>query len=182
LHSKQWLLLQKYFPDCAKYSHDIILGTPFLAQIYPFYVNESSVHTKILDKQISFNFFSAAKQREVALFKNSSINKQINLLQLKQNQVSYLQEGISHKRINHKLFLSSLNCISDFFPHLRQLCAPLYKRLGKNPELWSNIHTDIVRQFKQKVESLPYLGIPHPFAFMIAETDALEIGYGGMLR
>jgi len=100
-------------------THDVILGTPFLTQIYPFYVNESGVHTKILDKQISFNFLSATKQREVLLLKKSSIYKQINLLQLKQNQISYLQEGISYKRINDQLFLSCLNCISDFFPHLR---------------------------------------------------------------
>jgi len=84
--------------------------------------------------------------------------------------------------MNHQLFLSCLNCISDFFPHLRQLCAPLYKRLGKNLEPSSNIHTDIVRQIEQKVESLPCVGIPHPSAFMIVETDASEIGYGGILR
>ena len=46
-------------------THDIILGIPFLTQIYPFYVNESGVHTKILDKQFSFNFLSVAKQHEV---------------------------------------------------------------------------------------------------------------------
>jgi len=42
-------------------THDIIFGTPFLTPIYPFYVNESGVHTKILNKQISFNFLSVGK-------------------------------------------------------------------------------------------------------------------------
>jgi len=78
-------------------AHDIILGTLFLTQIYPFYVNESSVHNKILDKQISFNFPFAAKQHEVSLLQNSSIYKQINLFQLKQNQISYLKEEIAYK-------------------------------------------------------------------------------------
>jgi len=30
--------------------------------------------------------------------------------------------------------------------------------------------------------SLPCLGIPHPDAFMIIETDASDIGYGGILK
>ena len=42
-------------------TNDLILGTPFLTQIYPFYVNEIGVHTKIMGKTISFNFLSAAK-------------------------------------------------------------------------------------------------------------------------
>jgi len=45
--------------------NDLILGTPFLTQIYPFYVNETGVHRKIMGKPISFNFLSAAKQKEV---------------------------------------------------------------------------------------------------------------------
>jgi len=40
---------------------DLILGTQFLTQIYPFYVNESGLHTKIMGKTISFNFLTAAK-------------------------------------------------------------------------------------------------------------------------
>ena len=75
-------------------THDIILRTLFLTQVYPFYVNEFGVHTKILDKQISFNFLSAAKQRKVLLLQNSSIYKQFSLLQLKQNQISYLKDEI----------------------------------------------------------------------------------------
>ena len=40
-------------------THGIILGTPLLTQIYPFQVNESSAHTKILGNQISSNFYAA---------------------------------------------------------------------------------------------------------------------------
>jgi len=42
-------------------TNDLTLGTPFLTQIYPFYVNETTVHTKIMGKQISFNFLSSAR-------------------------------------------------------------------------------------------------------------------------
>jgi len=34
-------------------------------------------------------------------------------------------------------FLGCLNYVADFFPHLRQICAPLYNRLRKNPKPWS---------------------------------------------
>ena len=73
---------------------EIILGTPFLTQIYTFQVNESGVHTKILGNHISFNFLSAAKQHKVSLLQNCSIYKEVNLLQLQQNQISYLNNAL----------------------------------------------------------------------------------------
>ena len=42
-------------------------------------------------------------------------------------------------------FLGCLNYVSDFFPRLKQLCAPLYQRLRKNPKPWSLKHTTMVR-------------------------------------
>jgi len=47
-------------------TNDLILGTPLLTQIYPLYVNETGVHTKIMGKTISFNFLTGARQKEVA--------------------------------------------------------------------------------------------------------------------
>ena len=41
-------------------------------------------------------------------------------------------------------FLGCLNYVADFFPNLRQTCAPLYNRLRKNPNPWSAQHTQIV--------------------------------------
>ena len=72
--------------------------------------------------------------------------------------------------------------MSDFFPNLRQICAPLYNRLRKNPKPWSATHTQIIQLVKQRGQSLPCLGIPHPDAFMIIETDASDIGYGSILK
>jgi len=74
--------------------NDLILGTPFLTQIYPFYVNETGVHTKIVGNTISFNFLLAAKQKEVAELQSSSIYKQINTSQMKQNLIRSLQEEV----------------------------------------------------------------------------------------
>ena len=55
-------------------------------------------------------------------------------------------------------FLGCLNYVADFLPHLRQICAPLYNRLRKNPKPWSAQHTQIIQQVKQLVKSLPCLG------------------------
>jgi len=79
-------------------------------------------------------------------------------------------------------FLGCLNYVSDFFPNLRHLCAPLYKRLRKNRVPWSDMHTQIVRQVKERVKSLPCLNIPNPFVFTIVKTVASDIGYGSILK
>ena len=64
---------------------DLILGTPFLTQIYPFYVNEIGLHTKVMGKTISFRFLTSTKQCEIANLQSSSIYKQINSIRHKQN-------------------------------------------------------------------------------------------------
>jgi hypothetical protein len=79
-------------------------------------------------------------------------------------------------------FLGSLNYIAEFYHNLRHLCKPLFQRLQKNPPPWTEEHTSMVKQIKSHVKSLPCLGIPLPLAFKIVETDASEIGYGGILK
>jgi len=80
-------------------TNDLILGTPSLTQIYPFYVNETGVHVKIMEKTISFNFLSAAKQKEISQLQSSSIYKQINTIHIKKNLINSLQEEVSYLRI-----------------------------------------------------------------------------------
>ena len=79
-------------------------------------------------------------------------------------------------------FLGCLNYVSDFFPHLCQLCAPLYRRLKKNLVPWTEEHIKIVGQVKEKVKSLTCLNVPNLTASMIVNTDASDKGYGGILK
>ena len=79
-------------------------------------------------------------------------------------------------------FLGSLNYVAEFYPNLRILIKPLFQRLRKNPVPWSDVHTQVVKQVKSQVKELPCLGILHPEAFPIIETDASNIGYGGILK
>ena len=79
-------------------------------------------------------------------------------------------------------FLGSLNYVSDYFQGLRKICRPLYKRLEKNPPPWTDRHTMIIRQIKKYVKQLPCIVIPSLDTFKIVETDAFDIGYGGILK
>ena len=79
-------------------------------------------------------------------------------------------------------FLGSLNYVAHFNPNLRILIKPLFQRFKKNPAPWSSEHTQVVEQVKSQVKELPCLGILHPEAFPIIETDASNIGYGGILK
>ena len=62
------------------------------------------------------------------------------------------------------------------------MIKPLFQRLKKNPSPWSNKHTQVVKQVKYQVKELPCLGILHPEAFPIIETDASNVGYGEILK
>ena len=79
-------------------------------------------------------------------------------------------------------FLGSLNYVSDFIQDLSQLCAPLRQRLKKNPVLWNENHTKIVKTVKSRVKTLPCLTLADHKAFKIVETDAFDIGFGGILK
>ncbi|XP_058183933.1 uncharacterized protein LOC131301588 [Rhododendron vialii] len=77
-------------------------------------------------------------------------------------------------------FLGSLNYIGDYYKELAQDSAPLYDRLKKNPPPWSEQHTRAVRKIKLKAKQLPCLAIANPDWKKIVETDASNLGYGGM--
>ena len=56
--SNQNYCFNNIFTVVKNITNDIILGIPFLTQIYPFYVDKNGVHTKVLDQAITFAFIS----------------------------------------------------------------------------------------------------------------------------
>ena len=58
----------------------------------------------------------------------------------------------------------------------------LYDRLKKNSKVWSESNTIAVRNIKAKVNNLPCLTLANPNCAKIIDTDALDIGYGGILK
>ena len=79
-------------------------------------------------------------------------------------------------------FLGCLNYVADFIKDLQLLCKPLFQRLRKDAKPWTSEHTHVVKQIKEKIQYLPCLSIPHPQAFLIVETDASDLGFGGILK
>ena len=79
-------------------------------------------------------------------------------------------------------FLGCLNYVIDFYPNLNIMIKPLHNRLKKNAGPWTGEHTSIIRHIKSLVKEIPCLYLPNPEAFTIVETDALEVGYGGILK
>ena len=79
-------------------------------------------------------------------------------------------------------FLRSPNYVANFYKDMRKQCKPLFDRLQSNPPPWSDVYTSLVKQIKSHVKTLPCLGIPTVDAFKIVETDASNIGYGGILK
>ncbi|MFS7982223.1 putative nucleotidyltransferase, Ribonuclease H [Helianthus anomalus] len=79
-------------------------------------------------------------------------------------------------------FLGSLNYIAPYYENLARDSSILYDRLKKNPKPWNENHTKAVIKIKQKVSNLPCLSIANPNWEKIVETDASDIGYGGILK
>jgi hypothetical protein len=79
-------------------------------------------------------------------------------------------------------FLGSLNYISDYYGNLAYDTAILYNRLKNNPKPWTEEHTQAIKKIKAKVKCLPCLALANPKYFKIVETDASNIGYGGILK
>ena len=72
--------------------------------------------------------------------------------------------------------------MSEFYPDLRTSIKHLFQRLKKNSLLWMEDHTKIVKHIKNQVKELPCLGILHPYAFTIIETNASDKRYDGILK
>ncbi|CAN4118010.1 unnamed protein product [Withania somnifera] len=92
---------------------------------------------------------------------------------------------VSAKKI--KLFQTRIRFLGhdlfqDFIPKVGHICKPLYDGLKKNPVSWGKEQGEAVLKIKEVVKDLPCLGIPNPNFIMIVETDASEVGYGGILK
>ena len=57
---------------------------------------------------------------------------------------------------------SSVNYFDEFVPYLNNIVKPLHDRLRKNPPPWFDIHTQVVKDIKLKVQSIKCLYLPIP--------------------
>lgn len=78
--------------------------------------------------------------------------------------------------------MGCLNYIEDFYQNLAEDRDLLTQRLKKNPTAWTKSHIEAVKRIKIKIKHLSCLNQADPALFKIVEIDALDKGYGGILK
>jgi len=83
-------------------SQEVILGTAFLIQIYPFKIDQIGVHTESMETIISFKFVTSIQQNDLSLLQNALITKQINVIECNNPRYWYkLERRDVIKRLNN---------------------------------------------------------------------------------
>ena len=70
-------------------SDQIVLGTSFITQLYPFQIDDQGLKTKYNNQEILFEFIRGIEVKEI-----NQVEDFINLLQQKQKQVKFLKKEI----------------------------------------------------------------------------------------
>jgi hypothetical protein len=79
-------------------------------------------------------------------------------------------------------FLGGLNYVQDYYPIISGLGKPLHDRLKSNLIPCSDLCTNLEKQIKKQVQTISLLHLANPLAPKIVETDASDLGYGGILK
>ncbi|RDX65399.1 Enzymatic polyprotein, partial [Mucuna pruriens] len=101
-------------------------------------------------------------------------------LMINEPQVIYKGQPSRYSIDESNLDLILLLYCTKIIPPTFQLAR--FDKLRKNPPEWNNEMTQVIIEIKNLVKKLPCLGIPDPNADLIIETDASDIGYGGVLK
>lgn len=80
----------------------IILGTPFLALLYPFTVNNAAITTNALGREIKFEFLEPPKIRDLNSVQSKVISF-INQINNKRKQINFINKEIHYKKIEDQL-------------------------------------------------------------------------------
>ena len=129
---KTSFLLVKYI------SHQIVLGTLFLTQLYPFGIDSQGLKKKYNNQEILFEFIKGIKVKEI-----NQVQDFINLFQQKQQHVNFLKKEIQYKKTEENLKSKQ---IQDRIKQIQQ-------------QIENNLCSSIPNAFwnrKQHMVSLPY--------------------------
>ena len=88
-------------------SQEVVLGTPFITQIYPFKVDHIGEHTEIMETITSSKFVTSIPQNDLPLLQNASITRQINVIECNNPKYWYKLEQL--KSLNDSIMIKK-NC------------------------------------------------------------------------
>ena len=95
---KDGICIKTSFLLVKNISHQIVLGTPFLTQLYPFYIDSKGLQTTYKNQQILFEFVKGVELKEI-----NQLQDHINLLQQKQQEIKFLRKEIQYKKKEENL-------------------------------------------------------------------------------
>ena len=99
-------------------TEEVILGTPFLTQIYPFTVNSRG----IISRGNLFEFITPIKTKELKSIQESE-EEFINLLNQKNSQIKLLQKEIKYEKIEQQIKTYSSEILKIEKEFLKEVCA-----------------------------------------------------------
>ena len=86
---KNGICIKTSFLLVKNISHQIVLGTPFLTQLYPFQMDKQGLKAKFNNQEILFEFIRGIEVKEI-----NQVQDFISLLKQKQKQVKFLKKEI----------------------------------------------------------------------------------------
>ena len=95
---KKGICIKTSFLLVKNISHQIVLGTPFLTQLYPFQIDSKGLRTKYNNQEILFEFIKGIEVKEI-----NQVQDFISLLQQKHKQVKFLRKEIQYKKTEENL-------------------------------------------------------------------------------
>jgi hypothetical protein len=167
------------------------------SKFYIVYINDVLIFSHFIDQHFKHlhTFFHTAKQNDLVVSKTK-----ISLFQTRVRFLGhYICQGIltsiersltfTNKfpdKITNKTqlqrFLGGLNYVQDYYPIISGLGKPLHDRLKSNLIPCSDLCTNLEKQIKKQVQTISLLHLANPLAPKIVETDASDLGYGGILK
>ncbi|KAA0058433.1 Enzymatic polyprotein [Cucumis melo var. makuwa] len=76
----------------------IIIGTPFLTQLYPFHVTDKGITSRKFDKEITFEFTHPVTPKYISNIEEE-IHQFINHIAIKEKQIEFLQDEVIIERV-----------------------------------------------------------------------------------
>ena len=95
---KNGICIKTSFLLVKNISHQIVLGTPFLTQLYPFQIDSQGLRTKYNNQEILFEFIRGIEVKEI-----NQVQDFISLIQQKQKQVKFLTKEIQYRKTEENL-------------------------------------------------------------------------------
>ena len=135
---KNGICIKTSFLLVKNISHQIVLGTPFLTQLYHFSMDSQGLKTKYNNQNILFEFIKGIEVKQI-----NQVEDFINLIQQKQQHVKFFKKEIQYKKTEENLKSKQ---IQDRIKQIQQ-------------QIENNLCSSIPNAFwnrKQHMVSLPY--------------------------